>query len=112
MRRIQQREMPMLCSMSVPGQRPKAKEKSCQQPHLSGIGAPGECLMDSWAAYGMSFLFWRKNMPRKRLAGLPLIGIKRRSLPHRLPSMEIFFWGRRISFENSQPFPTDLPLQQ
>lgn len=98
--------------MSVPGQRPKAKEKSCQYPHLSGTGAPGECLMDSWAAYEMSFLFWRKNMLRKRLAGLLLIGIKRRSLPHRLPSMEIFFWGKRISFENGQPFPTDLPLQQ
>lgn len=47
----------------VLGQRPKAKEKSCQQPHLSGVGAPGEsCLMHSWTAYGMSFLFfWRKK---------------------------------------------------
>lgn len=41
----------------VLGQRPKAKEKSCQQPHLSGVGASGEsCLMHSWAAYGTSFL--------------------------------------------------------
>lgn len=47
----------------VLGQRPKAKEKSCQQPHLSGVGASGEsCLMHSWTAYGTSFLpFWRKK---------------------------------------------------
>lgn len=41
----------------------KGKGKSCQQPHISGVEAPGKsCLMHSWAAYGMSFLlFWRRK---------------------------------------------------
>lgn len=99
----------MLGSKFVPGQRPKAKEKSCQQPHLSGVGAPGEsCLMHSWAAYGMSFLFfWRNKQacPRWGLWGFYSL-LWRRSLPNHLP------WklssGTGSFFQNNQLFSTDL----
>lgn len=78
----------MLGSTFVSGQRSKAKEKGCQQPHLSGVGAPGEsCLTHSWAAYGMSFLFfWRNKQacPRWGLWGFCSL-LWRRSLPNRLP---------------------------
>ena len=62
MRQIQREGCPFSV-VFVPGQRPKEKEKSCQQPHLSGVEAPGKsCLMHSWVTYGMSFLFfWRKK---------------------------------------------------
>lgn len=78
----------------------------------SGVGAPGElfnaflgCLRNV-----LSILLEKEaDMPRMRLVGLLLIGMKkRRPLPHCLPFLETFLWGREASFENSHPFPTDL----
>ena len=105
---MQQREVFISGSMSVLGQRPKAQEKSCQHTHLSGVGAPGESrLTHPWAAYTMSssVLEREAGVPTVRLAGLLLIGVKkRRSSPHCLPS---FLGEGRLHLETvSLPLPT------